>query len=135
MLPAVLMTQLLPPDRFTILAELGRGGYGTVHAAVDTVTNEMVAIKTQSKESFEAIRELEAYLALPSHANVLHLHGFFLSTKDGTQNINIAFKHHNSSLYHLWTAARGFLALSDALRYSHHMFSFGIAVDGAVDND
>ena len=93
----ILMTQLVPIDRFTILDGIGRGGYGKVYAAVDTVASELVAMKTQSKESPEAIRELEAYLALPTHANVLHLHGFFLSTTGGTQNINIVFKHHNSS--------------------------------------
>ena len=80
-------------------------------------------MKTQSKDSPEAIRELEAYLALPTHANVLHLHGFFLSTTDGTQNINIVFKHHNSSLHQVWKAARGFLPLDAAWRYSHHLFA------------
>ena len=117
------MIQLLPPDRFTLLDKIGQGGYGKVYAAVDTVASELVAIKTQRKDSSEATRELEAYFALPTHANVLHLHGFFLSTANGTEHMNIVFKHHNSSLHHLWVAAQGFLPMDHAWRYSHHLFS------------
>ena len=121
--PTALMAQLLPPDRFDILGEIGRGGYGKVYAAVDTITMELVAMKTQSNDSPAAIRELEAYLALPTHANVLHIRGIFLSTTGDTQNLNIVFRHHNSSLHHVWTAAKGILSLNDAWTYSHQLFS------------
>ena len=32
-------------NRFYILDDLGQGGYGSVHKAMDKATNEMVAIK------------------------------------------------------------------------------------------
>lgn len=32
-------------NRFFILEDLGQGGYGSVHKAIDKVTNEFVAIK------------------------------------------------------------------------------------------
>jgi serine/threonine protein kinase len=32
-------------NRFYIIEDLGQGGYGSVHKAIDKITNEMVAIK------------------------------------------------------------------------------------------
>ena len=52
-----------PPTAFgkySILREIGRGGKGVVHEALDTVLNRKVALKTIHSESGSDPKELEA---------------------------------------------------------------------------
>src|SRR5688572_14516421 len=47
------MTQTNPPERYTILRELGRGAIGTVYAARDGSTGTVVALKTLDPALFQ----------------------------------------------------------------------------------
>ena len=47
------MTQTRPPERYTILNELGRGAIGTVYAARDNSTGAVVAVKTLDPALFQ----------------------------------------------------------------------------------
>ena len=38
-------SKLVIKNRFYIIEDLGQGGYGSVHKAIDKVTNDLVAVK------------------------------------------------------------------------------------------
>ena len=58
------MTQTSPPERYTILSELGRGAIGTVYAARDGSTGAVVALKILDPALFSEANEplAEAFL-------------------------------------------------------------------------
>ncbi|WDE98572.1 serine/threonine-protein kinase [Lentisphaera profundi] len=70
-------------DRYEIIQELGRGGFGAVYLAKDTVANSLVALKTlpselnHSDDDMEAIRDnfnLVSNLTHPNIAQLKYLH-------------------------------------------------------------
>ena len=72
-------------QRYKKLKVLGGGSYGEVWVAIDTVTNQKVAIKIQEAENSSSAKELMVYSLLSSypHQNVAVLLDFFMAPKQG----------------------------------------------------
>ena len=83
------MSQDLPPleGRYRLGAELGRGGFGAVFAAVDVETGRPAAVKRSTRsalpEDAERIRREVALLAGLRHPNLVELYGVYRAA-DGT---------------------------------------------------
>ena len=70
-------------DRYELISELGRGGFGAVFLGKDTISDQLVALKTlppelnHSPEELEAVRENFKLIANLNHPNIAaakHLH-------------------------------------------------------------
>ena len=81
-----------------------------------------MAIKRQRVTSHTAGRELNGFMSLPKHPNLLEIYGVFEARLAGENTLNIVFRYHNSSLHRIWHAAQGLLDLAEARKYSHDMF-------------
>ncbi len=62
-------------DKYKIISGIGEGSFGSVNKAVNTSTNEVVAIKalksTSSWEEAIQMMEIKALKKLNNHANVI----------------------------------------------------------------
>jgi serine/threonine protein kinase len=65
-------------DKYKLIKGVGEGTFGSVTKAVNTQTNEVVAIKelksTQSWEEATQMMEVKALKKLCSHQNVIKIH-------------------------------------------------------------
>ena len=71
-------------ERFTVVKQLGQGGYGTTWLAVDNVTSKPLVLKEISKESTSRSdfkRELYYSKALSKHPNIVTTHNAAYETK------------------------------------------------------
>lgn len=98
-------------------ARLGAGSYGVVHAAWDTVCQVVVAVKTQSATSDDAVRELACGHTLPDHGHVIQLLDQYVC--DG--KLHLVYPYMACSLRDAWSRACGLLSFYQADRYGRHI--------------
>ena len=74
-----------PRERFELLAKIGKGGYGYVCKALDTVTNTLVAVKIINLEDAgDEVDDVHQEIAVMSNMNCPQLTKYFSSYIYGT---------------------------------------------------
>jgi len=81
-LAPLIIEQHLTPDltgssvgQYTLLDKVGSGGFATVYKALDTLSNEYVAIKCIEKTAFSKLSTESAIMLGLHHPNIVHLYG------------------------------------------------------------
>ena len=67
-------------ERYQVVGDLGRGAFGRVKHAIDVMTGQQVALKTQAIPSEEAQKELAAYSAFAAcpHPNMMRMLDYYV---------------------------------------------------------
>ena len=86
---------------------VGRGTYGRVYQAVDQLTGDVVAVKTQNKDTDSARREIATYELLRSypHQNIARMLNRYMDPD--TKKLCIVFDYHPTSIKKLTITPEG----------------------------
>ena len=95
-------------DENSGLGAIARGSFGKVYVALDTTTQETVAVKRQVLPSTSAMSELCWYKALSQarHPNVMHLLDHFVTKGVAGTCLYMVFEFMDTNLWHLWKKRR-----------------------------
>lgn len=106
-------------NRYKFLKYIGRGSYGIVCSAVDTYTNEKVAIKKISgvfrnvSRAVKVLREIKL-LRLLQHPNIVEIKSIIVPpSSDDFNDIFVVLEHMDSDLHKV-------IASIDSLTAEHH---------------
>ena len=106
-------------DEGQLLGAVGKGGFGRVYAAVDSVTNNTVVVKRQMLPSDDAARELAWYKALRQvpHANIMRLlHDFSLAGSGGVA-VYMVFDFMDTCVWAFWKQRRRLVCTRTCLSF------------------
>ena len=98
-------------DESSSHGHIGKGSFGRVFVALDTVTDITVAVKRQVLPSDDAMRELQFYKALSQvpHPNVMQLLDHFVAKGMAGTCLYMVFDFMDTTLWHMWTHRRQLL--------------------------
>ena len=97
------------------LGAISKGSFGRVYVAVDSLTQQTVAVKRQVLPSDAASKELAFYLALSQapHPNVMRLLDHFIADEPrGGQCLYLVFDFMDATLWDMWKTRRRLLPLA-----------------------
>ena len=136
--PGCTPTWMLPRcQRYVLLHEIGRGGYGSIQRGIDSLTNRKVAIKRQQIGSKSCEREFACLSALAPypHPNVIVMLDYFVKASV-PKELYTVYALVDSTLWHLYKSdlvrerrlsdSRMWSYMRDVMEGLSHMHSLGI---------
>ena len=125
-----------PIERYTRVGDsasvVGLGTYGSVFQAMDVLTQELVAIKTQRAESDDASREIALYAILRSfpHPNLVRmLDKFTVEKKDGRSELRLVMEYLPTSIAKILKTPEGRNGVMPRSRVAHYIRGIVCALD------